>query len=173
MALLPNISANIKSLIDYSDPVKTLTAIMTGLKVPKPNIDMVLSYASNKKNNPQYLDAMINLIMTYYTRFQTDYSTLSQEVYYDYYDVEKKIIYLESITVNPLTGQPYGFGSVDLQTGEVYQDGVLVKVIPTTLTRMGYNPTNNPTTNTNGLLVFAGVGLALWALKKRKKTKNK
>lgn len=168
MPLLANITNTIKGLIDYSDPVKTLTAIMTALKVPKPNLEMVLSYAKNKKDNPKYLDAVINLIMTYYTRFQTDYTTLSQEVYYDYYEVEKKIIYLESITTNPLTGQPYGFGSVDLETGEVYQDGLYVKTLTGT-PRQTNTATNTAQTNIWPWLLVLGGAVLL----KKKKRKNK
>jgi hypothetical protein len=161
MPLLANITNTIKGLIDYSDPVKTLTAIMTALNVPQATAEMVLGYAKNKINNVTYIDAVINLLTTY--------ASILNDPFYDYFNFEEKIIYLESKTTNPITGQPYGFGSVDLETGEVYQDGVYVKTLTGTPRQTTKATEKQSQTNIWPLVLVIGGAVLL----RKKKRKNK
>ena len=155
MSLIAKINSQIGSLINYADPMGTLSRVVSSLGLPSSVTETIRPYAYNKANNEIWINGVINLLTTYQTQ-------LKYPIRYNF-DFDELMAKVE---INPKTGQPWGFSSVDLQTGEIVIDGVVVKkgINPPTLKRN--EPTPDPEKGGTNIWPWLAIALGAWWLKK-------
>lgn len=152
---------------DYSNPEKSISYIANILGVPTFLVGQILPFAQNKANNAAWLNGALTLLII---------NHINLKMYN--YDIVAPLQFIENkfnplkrtdTNINPATGQPYGFGSVDLDTGEVVIDGVVVKAgMDISQLKKAITP-DTASTNIWPLVLVLGGAVLL----RKKKRKNK
>lgn len=172
MSLISGIQEKLSGVIDYANPLKSIQALITNLGIVQGYYDVIAFFATTKANNVAWTDGVLNLLFTEQIELRKPPYNWRLNPKYSYEKMADQLEYIEAnlVTVNPATGQPYGFGSADLETGEIVQDGVIIKpgMDISQLKKVITNDPNQAKTNIWPWVLVLG-GAVLLRKKKRKK----
>jgi hypothetical protein len=95
--------------------MQTIIGKIYALGIPEKYIAIIEPYAEGKESNLDWIKGVLALL----DKYQNDLKNPD----YDHFIFQEKLVQIELTLVNPETGMPYGFGSLDLTTGQTEDNG--------------------------------------------------
>lgn len=140
--------------VNYQNPLESFKIIIDYLKINYGFYEVLIAYSANKANNYSWINGVCNILYLNRAAFLKIRFNWQNKTFYNYQQLIDILEQLETIQpdpepepdiINPATGQPWGFGSYDYNTGEIIVDGKIVR--PASGEMLTINPKPQPQTD--------------------------